>query len=414
MRITVATAALAAILMLPSIAAAEWQGREVVHNGIRHIENPETPMERLDVDMVEVWRRGAEDDDIFFGLPSQIVQDGQGNVYVLDAQVSEIHVFSPDGEHLRTIGREGEGPGEFRNANDMFLGPGNLLGVVSVFPGKIVRLGLDGTPADNFPLPQEEGEGFQLVFKARATKDRVVVAGAKQTRGNGSNEQSNYLKAFDSEGNELAHYHTMMERTQYGGMEFDEKVFANFKGQWALAPSGEVAGALTFDDYALHVWNPDATAKFVIERPDYPPYKRTAKLKERMQKLYDGVTRWNPNSTFKVSETHRAVVQLWYREDGNLWVLSGRGNWHEEDGLFAAFDVYDSQGRYIRQVRLVGDGDAQNDGIYFVGKRLFRVSNQMSGFMANIGGDTAEGDDAMEPLQVVAYDIDLPELGSSR
>ncbi len=28
-------------------------------------------------------------------------------------------MFDRNGEHLKTIGREGEGPGEFRNANDM-------------------------------------------------------------------------------------------------------------------------------------------------------------------------------------------------------------------------------------------------------------------------------------------------------
>jgi hypothetical protein len=39
--------------------------------------------------------------------------DGLGRVYVLDRQANEVRVFDSTGRHVRTLGGEGEGPGEF-------------------------------------------------------------------------------------------------------------------------------------------------------------------------------------------------------------------------------------------------------------------------------------------------------------
>jgi hypothetical protein len=402
----------------PGSAAAEWQGKEVVEDGKRIVRNPETAPETLTIVPEELWRRGEEDDDIFFGMPVQILEDEAGNVYVLDSQVSEIVVFAPDGEYLRTIGREGEGPGEFRGANDMFMRTDGLIGVVMVFPGKIVQLQPDGTPADVFPYPSDSAEGFQLIYKALAVGDRIVISGSKQGRTTGGvqTEQENYLKAVDYQGNELAHYHSITEVTRYGGMEFDEKIFGNFKGQWAAAADGRAAGVLNFDDYRINVWKPDGSLDYIIERPDYAALERTAKDKEGFQKLYDGITNWNPGSTFKVSETHRAVVRLEYRQDGSLWVLSGRGTWANEEGTFANFDVYDPDGHFVRRVAITCPGDPMDDGLYFTGRHFYRITDQFSALVSAFGGGGGgeEEDDDAEPLQIVAYDIELPELGANR
>ena len=56
---------------------------------------------------------GSPDGPASFGRVRSVVADRDGNVYVADAQASEIRVFAPDGSHLRTIGRKGSGPGEF-------------------------------------------------------------------------------------------------------------------------------------------------------------------------------------------------------------------------------------------------------------------------------------------------------------
>ena len=53
--------------------------------------------------------------------------DDDGNIYLLDSQLSEVKVFSPDGEPLKTLSREGDGPGEFRALSSVHVLPGDTL-----------------------------------------------------------------------------------------------------------------------------------------------------------------------------------------------------------------------------------------------------------------------------------------------
>ncbi len=48
--------------------------------------------------------------------PQSLAVDDAGRVYVSDNKPTIVKVFAPDGRFLHTIGREGEGPGEFRVA----------------------------------------------------------------------------------------------------------------------------------------------------------------------------------------------------------------------------------------------------------------------------------------------------------
>jgi hypothetical protein len=59
---------------------------------------------------------GEEGTDAALVEPRSLAVDGAGRVYVSDVKPSAIKVFGPDGNLIRQIGREGEGPGEFRVA----------------------------------------------------------------------------------------------------------------------------------------------------------------------------------------------------------------------------------------------------------------------------------------------------------
>ncbi len=394
----------AALLILAAWPATAdlWQGEERFEAGVPHILNPEVPIETVRIDLEELWERGGEDDDLFFGRLGNLVEDDEGTLYVLDSQLSEIHAFSQDGEHLRTIGREGEGPGEFMQAFDMYLGPDGLLGLVRTFPGRIYRIGRDGSPADNFPLTA--AGGFQIVHVARSNGERVLVSGALQTREDGRQFEHSYLKAFDPEGNEIHQVCGAVAETRFGGMRFDEKTFRNFTRRWALAGDGRVAVSMEFDDYTIHIHGPDGALERVIERPGHRAIKRNGDQKRRLQEFFDGITRWNPDSTFEVSATHAAVTSMRFRENGSLWVLADRGTWAREEGVFASFDEYDHDGRFRRRIDLIGEGDPVEDGLFIMGDRVYRVTDLFSAIMAGLGGG-GEDDNSLDldPLRLVAY-----------
>ena len=50
-----------------------------------------------------------------------------GSVAVIDDASAEIRIFDAAGRHLRSMGRHGEGPGEFRNAGKLWVLPGDTL-----------------------------------------------------------------------------------------------------------------------------------------------------------------------------------------------------------------------------------------------------------------------------------------------
>ena len=163
-------AVLASCLALPPLALAQWQGSITQQDGISQVSNPATPLESmLRLEPTPLWEVGgySEEEGEFFGVISQIALDSHGDLYLLDRQLNEVKVFSRDGEYLRTIGRAGEGPGEFRRPGTLFFLPSGDLAVVQSFPGRLITLTPDGAPAAEFSLKSAEDGGFRALMDAK-------------------------------------------------------------------------------------------------------------------------------------------------------------------------------------------------------------------------------------------------------
>ena len=150
-----------------------------------------------------------------------------------------------------------------------------------------------------------------------------------------------------------------------------------------------MAAALDFDAYRIHVGRP--TARRCASSNDQGTNRWSARRKsaKRFQERYDHDTSWNPGATFRISDTHRAIVEMWYRDDGTLWVLPGDAVWRAADGTFAVFDVYDNDGNYIERVAVRGEGTAASDGLYLNGGYLFRIPRQ---YQREAGGEEDASD----------------------
>lgn len=68
-----------------------------------------------------------ESDSVLFQRISEIVSDSSGNIILADQMSNKIYQFDADGTFLNTIGREGEGPGEFRSILYLFMDSRNRL-----------------------------------------------------------------------------------------------------------------------------------------------------------------------------------------------------------------------------------------------------------------------------------------------
>lgn len=404
-----ALSALAIVLAVAAAvpASAAWQGKTVDKDGVPQIMNPATAMAKPEViELEEMWRVGGEDDDVLFGVVTDVINDRDGNFYLLDAQLNEIQVYSPGGEHLRTIGREGEGPGEFRGAFNLLLLPSGNIAVLQAFPSKLVGLTPTGEPADAFSLPESQEAGFKVLFMAQnAGKDLAVVYGFNQPSESGFVQRS-ILSLFDANaGNERRLY------SQDSGMNganpvIAEKEWDSFRNRWSAGPDGHVYAAVELGQYAINVWNPDGKLARVIRR-EYPVHARTDAHKERILGIYKGFTRQIPipNIKYEIEDNWNPIVTTYSRDDGTLWVLTSRGNTDQPDGIVGGFDVFDKDGHFARQVTLKGQGDPSKDGYFVVKDRLFVVTDWLNAMMALQGGAGAAGemDEEAEPMEIICY-----------
>lgn len=405
-RLAVSPALLLGGLLLASPATANWQGRFATEAGQTRVLNPETPAAgEVEAALRQLWRIGGGDEELLLGVVAEVLQDDAGRVYLLDSQLSEVHVLDAGGHWLRSLGRAGEGPGEFRNGSALFWAPGDQLGVIQAWPGKIVLLRKDGSPGDTFALPFRQDGGMQIASRGAGYADRIILSGSSWTGSAQQQQQISYLKAVDRGGRELATFHEAAQDVRFGGWEFQEEQFVDFQRRWAAAPDGRVAAALDFAAYRIHIWNADGGLERIIERPEFAAVCRSGEEKARLQTMFERFTRWNPRSTFKVSDVHQTVARLFFRDDGSLWVQSGRDQWRAPAGRFTSFDVFDREGRFTRRVHLRGDGNAVEDGLFLIGDRLYVVTDMLSAVMASMGGGAT---DEAEPITVIAYAIDIP------
>lgn len=356
-----------------SSPALSWSGSEETRDGVPHVLNPATPaMAPERISPVEMWRIGGDDDeDIIFGVISGIAADDAGNIYLLDTQLSEVMVFSPDGEFLRTIGREGEGPGEFRRAGTLFFTSRGEVAVIQRMPGKIVLLTTEGEPSGLFPLP-DEFAGGPVFFGAGVLAGEDVVLAARQfSRSDTGFEVTRSLVRVTPDGKKAATYFEQNLSHDMANFVFDEKKDADVV--WTADAKGNVYTNDNFDAYAINVFHRDGSLARVIER-QYEHRKRSEQEKEdNRPRMVIQQNNRRSEADAKVSDTDRDVLRIFARDDGTLWVLSSRGANDSAPGVIATFDVYDEKGRFQRQVSVEGQGNYADDGIRFVGDRLFVV-----------------------------------------
>jgi len=396
------------------VSAAPWRGQEVVRDGTTHVRNPAKPMESpAEIQLQELWRIGGDSDadGEFFGLITDIGVHPSGDVYLLDMQLSEVKAFTPDGEYLRSIGREGEGPGEFRRPSGVFFDPNGNIGVVQSRPSRLVMLTPDGTPAEPLNLPSPDDGGFQALQRGEYRGGSMVAAGMNFKRSDAGFERTSALIRIDSQGKEVARFHASSSVASMARMIIreDEMTFP-----WTVGPEGNVYGSLD-RTWAIHVWAPDGQLLRIIEL-DYEPLMRTdAQIEARKQELGGQIRsrgrggRIEPE--FEASDRERDIEWLSVADDGNLWVLSSRGVRNLPAGVLGQFDVFDPIGRYVQKVSVRGEGSYKDDRFVLAADRLFVIREFAAAQRAMRGAEAEDADEAdsetdPEPMSVICYKLD--------
>jgi hypothetical protein len=387
--------------------AGTWSGKDVTKDGVVHVMNPATPADgKQAVAPREVWRAGGYDDEaVIFGVIRDAAVDDAGNIYLLDVQLNQVHVFSPDGEFLRDIGREGEGPGEFRRPSGLFIMPDGRIAVSQFMPGRIILLNPDGSPGGDFSGPAAPDGGMQMYFETGRAGNSIILGVNEFQRGDNKFTTTRTLQLLDINGTPKATLDTQTVQRDMGKMSFDEK---QARGpEWAASSDGRIFVSDNFDAYTIKRYNPAGQVEKVIAR-EYTHRKRSkAEMEEnkpRVRFRTRGGSSHQPEST--ASPTDRDILQMYARDDGSLWVLSSHGALDPQKGAFFTLDVFDKDGRFVNQTALQVEGNFRKDGIEIAGDHLFVIRQLRSAERAMDADELDEPvdeDEDAEPMSIVCY-----------
>ncbi|MCD4847135.1 MAG: 6-bladed beta-propeller [Candidatus Aegiribacteria sp.] len=260
------------------------------------------------------------DSNYVFGKPTLAFHSPGGDIAILDIQKLCILFYSPEGEYIQTVGREGSGPGEFlMPACFTFMSDGGIA-VSDVMAGKITFFDSD-----------YEYSGQLIGFFPSAP---IAIIGVD------SGAIVGMLTAFDQNeegmflGFSLARWEGEVESTveYYSTFEpFDPSDIAasskDIMFTVTAAPDGKVFCApLSTDDFIIEGYMPDGTSFLHIEDEDFQKIRKTDeeiqdeidRVNENMSSYgVEGIIEWEPD-LYKTS-----IVSLHIDSFDRLWVRMG-------------------------------------------------------------------------------------------
>lgn len=293
-----------------------------------------------------------EDGDYTLFSPSGLVVDGAGNIYVLERQTQSILKFGPHCDYLGSLGRKGEGPGEFVMPIEFHAAPDDGLIVRDVALHRFTVFRPGGEYRDTF--------GFQgVVWNFRVgptgriyceTRDRDSrdLSGKATFRIKVYSPDFEFTAVVDSA--EVRYNKYIVEPTYTNvPIPFAPRVY------WDVTPRGNVVVVYS-GDYSVKVLSPDEDP--VTEfRHDTRRLKVTEEDRERYfagmtTSTGDVVRRGAPDYIRENTKfpTHKPYLRgLAVDHEGFLLCQT-----YEEIGDRVCYDVFNESGEFIGRAALPG------------------------------------------------------------
>lgn len=341
---------------------------------------------------------------------AEAAADADGNVYLLDSQLCHVLVVAPDGSLLRTLSGEGDGPGEVRQPRDVVVLPDGSIGLMTMFPAKLVRLTPEGEPLPTLEFRLAEGDRADFVagILCLARGGNLVLGATHLAQTETGQERAFLLGRWDLDGAPGPRYRTSHMTLDFSRLHFVERENSPaFHRAAALGPDGRVYCASGWGTYAVEVYAPDGTHERVVARP-FENRDRTPLELQRVNDLYDASARNSPvKQTREVEPQPPAITALHVDADSRLWVEHSRSGEDLPDGVMTAFDVFAPDGAGHERVLVACEGDAAEDGLILLPDgRWLLLKGLAAAEMAqsDLGNIPLSEGDAAAPMEFVCFE----------
>ena len=110
-------------LLANQVQNPQWKGTITEEVGVKVIKNPNEPLYgELTFDLEEDLSIGNEENENYvFHRVTGISVDSEGNILILDSGNFRLQKYNKNGKYLQTIGRQGQGPGEFESPTSLYI-----------------------------------------------------------------------------------------------------------------------------------------------------------------------------------------------------------------------------------------------------------------------------------------------------
>ncbi|MCK5065323.1 MAG: 6-bladed beta-propeller, partial [Candidatus Fermentibacteraceae bacterium] len=289
------------------------------------------------------------DTNYILGWPVSLTHSPDGNIAFLDRMKHAAFIYTPEGEFIRTIGREGEGPGEFHMPSGLeFYSDGSLL--IGDQDGiALFNSSYDFKEQMTWPLMAPsiitalEGGGFIGTENIpKPTENRIMWVSTLARWDDGDEEPSveyfgiEYEWDIESPGD----FSSSRESTIYN----------------CATPNGRVFySRSSIDEFVIHGCEPDGTPFLRIEDESV---HRVRKSEQEIQIEIDNFTRFFNRMTggssrgdpIEPDPYKRIVLGMFVDGEDRLWVRLGY-----YEGI--VFRVYDMSGEILFHAMLDYNGD---------------------------------------------------------
>ena len=302
--------------------------------------------------------------ELSFGEISRIAEDRDGGIYVFDQQVPEIRHFDQAGEFVGTIGRSGEGPGEY--------GPLSLgmvvdeAGVLYVHhwgnPPRLVRFAEDGQALDPWRIPSSFLTTERGTWLHSDGPGRVLTAA--QVEGDGA-----LIVLEDGEVMDTIMVPELPGMPQQRGGPYRIDTY------WSWHPDGYLVVGVS-DEYSLEARSPEGVLRILRDVEERPVHAEEADAYRRLFEWMEEQPAYRPPEGEWIPPTMPPFRDIEVGSDGRIWVrrntdpvripVEENPDGRPQIGWAQPFlyDVFKKDGTFLGQVRfpdrfephLFGDG----------------------------------------------------------
>ncbi|MFO7733865.1 MAG: 6-bladed beta-propeller [Candidatus Aminicenantes bacterium] len=331
----------AALLVIAGCAkkgdVSGWKATVEVVNGVKTVGNPETPRYgEFAFDLVEDLVIGEEKDERYF-LPGWVMidVDEAGTIYACDSGNRRVQVFDKSGDFVRTLGRQGQGPGEYSfpsaiildDAGDAYINTGRSL----------VVFGRDGIFKKNIQIKTFLS---RLILGPGGT-----IIGRTQPNVRAEGGPKNTLVQLGPDGELLR---TLAEFPAYGASP-DQMLLHWYSGDIAFCPRSKDSFYFGFSlEYRIFIADPDGRTLLSFSKAE-KSHGITGQEEELTRA--DGIFAWlgpgDPKTAPLGMPGHRPYFSRFLSDDlGRLYVVRFRPI-TEKAVTSSEVDVFSKDGYYL-------------------------------------------------------------------